>query len=217
MNLPDGESAREAVNEILARSYYQLDPDSGADGAADRLIQALWQFLFWLLTPIRWLIEWIQQLPPIVSTLVTVLLILIVLALLFHIAYSLFRAVRSVKRAGAYQLSEDAEADPEELEIEALRRFDQGDPLTGIRMLYKACLLRIKQKDKNLLKKGMTNREHLMRLRRTPLFEPMQTLVITIDNKFYGEETCSSADFMQCQEAHARLVDSLKGIHVAGA
>lgn len=203
--LPDPETIRRTAEEVLRRPDYQLGPPSDA-GAT--LLAWWYRLLYWILTPIRWLLEALSGLPdwlrwPIVLGLVALLILLV-----FHIGYTIVKAVTGPRqRRGLAGAVGRTPRDPAALERQASEAVARGDFLTAIRLLFAACLLRLEAAEKRTFRPGTTNREHLRRHRDSPVFEPLQQFVETIETRWYGQGVCGPEDYEACRAAHARIRD----------
>lgn len=208
-DLPSSDRIRDISEDVLSASKYQLET-TAPKGALAEIYAQLYRLAEWLLTPIRWLIESLNGFPPILRNVIVVLLCLLLLVLAVHIVYTVIRAIR-VKKKGKFEFKLESEAvqDPKVLEDESIRAAQAGDPLLAIRLLFRACLLRISDKQKRPFRKGTTNREHLTNVRGTGFFEPVRTFVIMIDRKWYGDESCGMEDFEACRHAHHQLLVAL--------
>lgn len=215
----DPEKIRTTASEVISRSEYRLDPEVPV-GAFASIYRGLMQFLNWIFSPIRWIFEWAANLPALIRDVVVVILVLLLVALVAHIVYVIVRAVRK----GRYEkvdldLSMDEIPDPSHLEQSANRFADQGDWITAVRFLFQASLVRLhwqaeRQQGAAVIRKGMTNREHLARFRQSSVFDPIRLFVQTIDRKWYGDEACSLDDYTACKQAYEAIVNFAGGSRV---
>ena len=81
----------------------------------------------------------------------------------------------------------------------------------AVRLLFRACLLRLELAESRKYRGGTTNREVLLRHRNTAVYEPIRLFVETLEVKWYGLGECSLSDYESCRLAHAELVRSAKG------
>lgn len=204
---------QDKVQEVLARPDYQdanLEPSNELSALIARLIE-------WVLIPLRWLFELTEGLPSVLRWIIVVGLILLLLALMFHIGWSLYRAVvgaDSGRKRGPRlsALDEQRPADPAELERLAETATADGDLIQAVRLLFRAALLRLEQREKRPFRRGTTNRQHLNRYRGTSFFQPLEVLVQTIERKWYGDEICEPAHLAACQQAHLSVRQALRGV-----
>ena len=198
---PPPETIRQKATEVVARPEYQLEQ------GLDEGTQALWlTILSWILKPFIWLFEALDGLPIAVRILVIIVLAIVAVALMGHIAWSLIAAIRQTPRHRQQtSLEGDRPLDPEELEAAAQSAASGGEHLEAVRLLFRAALRRIEQAEDRKFRLGITNRELLRRYGRSPLFDPLQLFVETIDRKWYGGEVCQPADYEQCREGHVRI------------
>ncbi len=178
----------------MARAEYKLD-----EGLSEES-QTLWLMLLrTLLRPFVWLSEVLGGLPTFLQIIVTIVLVIVVIALMSHIIWSIVAAVRGkprhVQPAGTRTVQE---SEPKELEAAAERAAANGLYLEGIRLLFRASLVRIERAQKRKLRVGITNRELLRRYRNSSLAEPLARFVDMIDRKWFGDEDCHAVDFESC-------------------
>jgi hypothetical protein len=90
----------------------------------------------------------------------------------------------------------------------------RGDYIAAVRLLFRACLLRLESAEKRAARAGVTNREHLRQHQDSPVFEPLRVFVDIIDTKWYGRGDCGRDDYEACIAAHARIHQFAKdGLH----
>lgn len=161
VDLPTSERIRDISNGVLSDSKYQLET-AAPEGALAEIYSQLMKLLEWLISPIISFVEVLSGFSPILRNLIVVVLCVLLLAVASHIVFTVIRAIR-VKRQISFEFKLDSEAiqDPTRLEEESNRAAQAGDPLLAIRLLFRACLLRISEKQKRPIRKGTTNREHL--------------------------------------------------------
>lgn len=207
-SIPSADEIKKVAEEVVSRSYYELESEPPT-GAVASMLQAIFDFFSWLFRPVFDFFQWINGLPAIIRNLVVIFLILLLVALVAHIIYTIARAIKSRKKRFSFEQESEKEIDPRELEKEAHLSAQNGDFVLGIRCLYKAALVRIMNKDKTVVRLGMTNREHIQRLRRTQLFEPIKLLAQMVEQKWYGKQPCSSDDYQSCRQAHQQIMSLL--------
>lgn len=203
--MPDPEMIRRTAEEVLRRPEFQLEPrpDSGAT-----VLDWLLRILHWVLMPIQWLIDAFSFLPFPLAVMVVVALVAIVIVLVLHITYTIVMAVTgSGSKRGVGAAVRETIRDPSILERQASEAVARGDFITGIRLLFAACLLRLETAEKRPFRPGTTNREHLRRRKDSPLFEPLKRFVDTIETRWYGEGACGPDDFEACRAAYTRIRD----------
>ena len=93
-------------------------------------------------------------------------------------------------------------------EMDANHAF--AELIEAVRFLFRACLARFQDRERRPFRRGTTNRGHLRRYRGSQFFVPLETLVTTIELKWYGEEVCDAADYQACRQAHAEVVSILR-------
>ena len=205
------DAIRRKATEVVARTEYQLD-----EGLTDES-QSLWLMLLrTLLRPFVWLSEVLGELPTFLQIIVIIVLVIVVLALMTHIIWSFVAAVRGKPHidqiAGAGSVRD---SDPQELETAAERAATNGLYLEGIRLLFRASLIRIERAQKRRLRVGITNRELLRRYRNSSVAEPLARLVDMIDRKWFGDEDCHAVDFESCLNDQLTIRQLTGGAHNA--
>jgi hypothetical protein len=201
--LPDPETIRRTALEVLRRPDYQLQPqpDSGPI-----LLELMLRVLRWILTPFQWLLDALEGLPGWLRWPVAVGLFALLILLVFHIGYTIVRAVLGPRqKRGLAAVAAHTPRDPAELERQAGAAVSRGDFITAIRLLFLACLVRLELAEKRAIRAGTTNREHLRRHQDSPVFEPLKLFVEIIDTGWYGRGVCGLAEFEACRLAHAQI------------
>lgn len=211
--LPEAKTIRDKAAEIVARPEFQLDTDRQGES-----LNLFLRVLFWLLQPIRWLLEFLSQLPSPLWWLVVITMTAALVALIAHIVWSFIQAVHGSPRKRLGTLARDSKATPEELERAAAEAERQGDYIGAVRLLFRAGILRIERAEEKPIRRGITNHELLRRYRTSPLFEPLDWFVRTIDAKWYGYETCVSEDCLLSREEYSRICRAaVRRPHAVGA
>jgi hypothetical protein len=203
--LPDPDTIRRTAEQVLRRPDYQLNPqpDSGSI-----LLAWLWRILHWISRPFQWLFDALEGLPDWLRWPIAVGLTALLVLLVFHIGYTIVRAVSGPGRQnGLAAALQRTPRDPAALERRAAEAASGGDFITAIRLLFAACLLRLEAAEKRTFRAGTTNREHLRRHRDSPVFEPLELFVEIIETRWYGQGVCGPADFEACRAAHTLIRD----------
>ncbi|NQT38913.1 MAG: hypothetical protein HQ581_15560 [Planctomycetes bacterium] len=203
VSLPDPETIRRTAEEVVQRPDYRLEP-LGEGGKT--FLDLFLGMIEWLLTPLSWLFGALDGLPEWLRWLIVAGLLVLLLALVAHIIYAVVTALRGPTRsARARALSEPRHLDPGLPEREAEAAAAAGDYIGAIRLLFRACLLRLAAGEKRAFRPALTNREYLRRYRGTPVFDGMSLFVETIDCKWYGGAACAPTDYKACRDAHGRI------------
>ena len=212
-SLPDAETIRRKAVEVAARPEFQLDTDR------DRESLSIWlRILFWLLTPIRWFLSLIEGLPDPLWWLIVIVLSATVVALLVHIVWSFLQALKGTPRKRFGAAASDPKASAEELERAAAEAEAHGDYIGAVRLWFRAGILRIERAEDKPIRRGITNHELLRRYRASPLFEPLQWFVRTIDSKWYGYDVCVAEDCLACRSEYDRICRlAVRRPHAVGA
>ncbi len=210
LQLPSAEQIRRKAQEVLARPEYQTDSASG-DGGRSLMLR----ILGWLGDAFRWLADSLSFLPDRWRYPAAIGLVILLALLIFRMIIGLRRATQLPSRVRGERKRQPRIQSPEELEKLALAERERGRWVEAIRLLFRACLLRLEKFEKRPLRPGATNRELLRRYRRSSVYEPLRTMVDTIDQKWYGDYPAAEADFEDCQTAHQQL-RSLLDKHASG-
>jgi hypothetical protein len=203
IQLPAPESIRDAAKTVLARPDFQAD---GSADAAEGLLGYLHRLLIEILGRFRDFFEWLYQMSPVLAWLLIAALVITVVMLIGHILWTIVMVVRGGRRQA---LLDDELAgrkiDPAELAAEAERARRDENYILGVRLLFRACLGVLEEREGKRFRPGSTNREHLARYRQTPIYEWLSRFVWVIDSKWYGSQACLAADFAACHEAYDKI------------
>ena len=101
---------------------------------------------------------------------------------------------------------------PLALERLAQEAVAQGDFISAVRYLFRACLVRLQANDERTFRPGMTNREYLRRFRKTSFVDSLALFVELIDTKWYGGGDCRREDYESCRTAYALIQQQMKDI-----
>jgi hypothetical protein len=201
--LPDPAAVRNTAHEVLARPEFQVDGSTEA-------VESLWDFLVRLFFKIthsfRALFEWLYLLSPLLAWLFIGALVTTLVALVAHILWTIFMVLGRDRRKTALANALILEkVNPADLVRQAESARAGGDYMLGVRLLFRACLALLEQREGKSFRPGATNREHLNRYRQSPLYDWLARFVWVIDSKWYGSEACLPADFAACHEAYERI------------
>jgi|SRR5580704_556340 hypothetical protein len=201
--LPGPDQIRRTAQEVLARPEFQVD---GSKEAAE----GLWGFLhrLWVefISIFRNFFLWLYQMSPVLAWLFIGVLVITLLLLVGHIAWTIVMVVRGNRHEAALADSlTSQDINPEQLVKQAEAARAEGNFILGVRLLFRACLVLLEQREGRKFRLGATNREHLNRYRQTPLYDWLARFVWVIDSKWYGSEACLPADFAACHEAYERI------------
>jgi len=200
------EEVRRKAAEVVARPDYRLD--QGLDSESQSLLLTV---LSWILRPFLWFFESLQGLPGPLRVLVVITLFVIMVALIVHMVWSFVTAIRGSRTDSlSHASARDRVFDPRQLEASAEQAAADGQYLDAIRFLFKAALVRIEQAEDKKLRVGITNRELLRRYQKSPLRDPLARFADMIDRKWYGTETCESADYADCRTQHSSVCELLQ-------
>ena len=204
----DEDVLRGKLEEVLSRSEFHTET------VQDNSIWWLeWMLsaIKWILKPFLWLIEVTNDLPLPMQLLIIIPLFAVAIGLIAHICWTLYQAMSGGRiRVPAYSSPAVAtRLSADEWERRADEAVEEGDLIGAVRCLWRGCLVRLEDRERRPFRRGTTNREHLKRYRETGLFDPLETLVVTIEQKWYGDEVCEVDDYQECRQAHAEAVTLL--------
>ncbi len=194
----DEDSARAALDEVLARDEFQPEPEE--DGS-----RSLWQrFLDGVNNVVTAVFEWIDRLlggsggggsPASV-----VLAAVGVLAVVGIVAFAI-RSVRESLTPGVTRLAEGSAEErytSAEARAEAERLFAAGEYRAALRLLYLATLIRWEEAGRLRFDRSLTNREVVARVNLqgdAALLDQLSPLVDRFDRIWYGGAACTSDDY----------------------
>jgi hypothetical protein len=201
--LPPPDQIRRDAQSVLARPEFQADASTEA---AEGLWAYLHRIFLEILQGFRNLFEWLYGMSPVLAWLFISVLVITVVVLTAHIIWTIVMAVRHGRR----RVSLDDELslrkiDPAELAQQAEQARREENYILGVRLLFRACLTLLEQREGKKFRPGATNREHLSRYRQTPVYEWLARFVWVIDSKWYGSAACLPADFAACHEAYDKI------------
>lgn len=203
-SLPDAETIRRTADEVLARPEFQAEPlgDSGAT-IWDLFLRAL----AWLITPFRWLFNALEGIPDVLRWSIVVGLALALVALISHITYTIVTVVRGSNPSHKkFTLETQRPPDPADLERQSREAAARQDYIGAVRLLFRACLLRLEEAEKRKIRAGTTNRELLRKHKSSLAYRPMKQFVDTIEWKWYGLGECGAEDYEVCRTAHGEIL-----------
>lgn len=197
------ETIRHVAREVLARPEFDLGGDTRK---AETLLEGLFRLLWWLLTPIRWLFDVLENIHPALAWVVIALLGAVLLLLVWHLAYTFRTALARLPGAGRFRPTRRVDdLDPADLEARADNAYSERSFIEAIRLLFRAAMLRLEGVEQRRFRVGVTNREILAHYRDRPPQGPLRAFVELIDRKWYGEGTCDESDFLECRAAYRQI------------
>jgi uncharacterized protein DUF4129 len=210
--LPGPEAVRNAAREVLARPEFQIDGSTKTEG----LWNFLWRLFWRAVDTFGDFFDWLMKMSPVLAWLFIAALVITLVVLVVHILWTTVMFFRRDRRAPSLA---DAlslkKVNPADLARQAEAARAGGDYILGVRLLFRASLALLEQREGKTFRLGATNREHLNRYRQTPLYDWLARFVWVIDLKWYGDETCQPADFAACHEAYERICSMAAGIENA--
>ncbi|HXY35435.1 MAG TPA: DUF4129 domain-containing protein [Planctomycetaceae bacterium] len=200
--LPDSQTVRKTAREVLARPEYKFDTPTDFSG----LLAEFSALVRKVVEAIQNLFNRLYDMSPILAWTLVAALVICLCLLLGHIIWTLVTVARRDRRV-LDPLADLArrKADPAAIAREADEAGARGNYILGVRLLYRASLMRLEQAEEKPFRPGATNHEHLSRYRATPLYDWLARLVSTIDSKWYGSEECLASDFAECRDAYERI------------
>jgi hypothetical protein len=203
--LPDPETIRSTAQEVVRRPEFQIRPTHNG--------RVVWDMLWRLLEPIFRFFSGLWDISPVLAWLVIILLSLLGIVLIGHIVYTFRQAIARRTRLGDALGLGARRIDPIELEREAEDAAVRQEFIQAVRLLFRAALLRIAQREKRELRPGTTNREYLRRYDKSAFANPLQQFVEIIDAKWYGYGVCNAQDYHACRHAHTVICEANEVIH----
>ncbi len=202
--LPDPEVIRQTAQDVIQRPEYRFEAPENVISLRE-VIEAIIRTLEWVLQPITGLFSWLFSISPWLSWGVMLLLCVLLALIVGHLVYTFAVVFRQRKRS--FELSDDVAPGmrPETLELQAQEAVTAGDYIQAVRLLFRACLLRLEQAEDRPLRRGLTNREYLRRYSDTLFYDPLVPFVNMIDHKWYGGGECRVEDYELCADAHAKV------------
>ncbi len=201
--LPDSATVRATARAVLARPEFRVD---GSTEAGESLLDSLWRFLMRALDAISDFFHWLEKMSPVLAWAFIIGLVAVLVLLVGHIIWTIVMIVRGDRRAPAVS---DSPARRKLTAAELARQAEAaraaGDMILGVRLLFRACLAHLEQREGKTFRPGATNHEHLNRYRQTPVYDCLAQFVWVIDSKWYGSEPCVPADFSACHDAYERI------------
>jgi len=199
--LPGPAEIRRKAVEVLARPEYR----NGSPEEENATQQVLLSALRAVRDAYNWIVGLTESVPAYVRYPVAAALVVVLILVFVHIIYTLRQATQLPAQGSRLRERQGRRQSPDELVTLARQEFEQGRIVEAARLLLRAGLRRLEQAEKRPHRPGMTNRELLLRYRSSPVFEPLRTLVSTIDRKWYGDEPAVSEDYRSCLDAEQRL------------
>lgn len=194
------------LNEVLARPEFQVATgNSMLQQYLDAIRAWFWSWVVWLLDPLLELLRRDSDTiaPILVYGLIGVSAVIVIAGLV------LIRRLSRGSVAGDGALADFSETGRPRAADELGRSRDAaagGDPRQAIHHLYLAILLRLDEREHLAFDGALTNRELLPRLTAAPaLAEPFEALVSQFDRLWYGQQTCTVAEY----EAFHTLADTV--------
>ncbi len=210
-HIPDPSTIRQTAQEIVQGDEYQLESVATADDSI--MLSIIFKIIRWIGDFFRALDGLLGDLPAFLRWFIIIALVALLTLLIMHIIYTIRLMIKGGGKKGEFQFAtEKMRVKPETLEKEAERLSNQKDYISAVRHLFLACLIRLEEFEKKTYSRGMTNHQHLVHFKGTPVFDPFKTFVDVIDFKWYGEDECLEEDFITCKTAHLNICKQTQGI-----
>ena len=193
------ETIRRTAQEVLSNPRYQSTPTEGAN-----LLSLLAGILERILDPF---VEIFELLNGVSRFLAWTVFGFVVITLVVLLVVGVHRLIHSKRVAHvAHSLpNEQRHRDPLQLEKLAGDSLLDRDYVVAVRLYLMATLLRLELAQEKRFRPGMTNREHLRRYRRSPIFKPMQYIVDRMDQTWYGGASCDLETASKCRDAYQEI------------
>lgn len=205
--MPDETVLRDKMREVLSRPIYRVERPTND---SFWMVELFLKVIEWLITPFRWLFEITDGLPMWLRVVIVVVLVVALVAVLTHFVFTLFRALGGERRVDlAASITQSPLKTAREWERLADAAAERGEWIEAVRHLFRACLARLEERERRPFRRGTTNRGHLRRYRNASFSESLEVLVVTIERKWYGDESCDAGDYAACQQAHSRVTAGL--------
>lgn len=214
---PNPETIRQKAEEIVQRSEYQIDRETGM---GDAIIDLMIWIGEWLIYPFKWLFNAMEGLPEGFRWVVVIGLFIVLIALVGHLLYTLVTVLRPTTRKAKFAsaLSATRKLSAKEFEDLAQEAFAQHDYIAAVRFLFRASLVHLQTVEGRPFSPGLTNRQYVRRYRKSPFVGALQSFVDIIDTGWYGNGVCREEEYLRCQEAYAEIRRQTKvGSHADGA
>jgi hypothetical protein len=201
---PETETIRRTARDVVDRSEFQIRPTHNG--------QIVWDLVWRILRPVFQFFSHLWDISPILAWIVAIVLSLLLIVIVAHITYTFHQpSARRNRLEGNLQMG-SRKVDPIVLERQSEDAAVRQDFITAVRLLFRATLLRIAQREKRELRPGTTNREYLRRYSQTAFAGPLQLFVDIIDAKWYGYEECQAHDYQACRRAHTTICAASEAI-----
>lgn len=209
-SMPEETVLRDKMREVLSRPEYRTDR------VADEtpwLLELLLKAIEWFADLIRWwLFEFTESWPMFLRVIISLVMVVLLVAVFVHGFITLFRALNGERR-------EKVSVSPSPSPLTTAREWERladdaaerREWIAAVRHLFRACLARLEERERRPFRRGTTNREHLRRYRNAAFCDALEVLVVTIERKWYGDETCDAKDYEACRQAHSRVTASVIG------
>ncbi len=209
ITLPEADAIRKTASGILESSEYRLEPAERLNtGILEEIIDGILDFL----ASFRHFFAGLYELSPFLAYGFVLLLLIILILLIWHIFYSFRSALRNTVVEKDFTLDEEVSEKPHLWERRAFEAAENGDYISGLRYLFRACLLRLSEPRGGIVRYAATNKEYLAEYAGTRFFSPLSCFVELIDYKWYGGEDCARSDYERGVESYEYLKRELKNV-----
>ena len=205
--LPPPEAIHAEAERILRQPEFHPDPAPLYAPWAEMVRRILGR-AFHAVAP---LFEGLFGISPLLYWVAVVGLAIAAVGLVFHLGNAIRHAFGgAASKGGRFVNGVVFSESPEGWEKQAWRAGADGDAIGAVRLLFKACLLRLDTARGKAMRKGATNRECLQAFRGTAAHDCLAVFVETIDHKWYAGQVCSLDDFEKCRSAHEAVCRAAK-------
>ncbi len=207
--LPSEHQVRDTVRRILARSEYQVPPETVLHRLLDLFWRVVARLIEWLLKPLEWLVDRMSRVAPEMSPsarwLVVGVLTFLLVLLLLHIFYLLAGSFDTGRRRRAARAAGVAHLDPSSLLADARRLAMAGRYRDAIRALYLAALLRLDRAEIVSYDPARTNWEYASAVAGAPIAADFRELTRIADRAMYSAAPVGPDDFSRAERLFSRL------------
>src|SRR5690606_24827739 len=153
--LPDPEQIKQAAQEVIQRSEYDLS--RGDSASRVRLVEKIAEFIRDLFRPFSSALDSLHDASPVAWWIVVILLILVLIALVTHIIWSVYRAFRRKQQLVAPEEEIDTrETAPDYWEERARQAAEARDYVSAMRFLLQSSLMHLEHAASSRLRRGAT-------------------------------------------------------------
>jgi len=192
---PEGPAIRRELQRVYSRPEFNPDEDD------------LWA---WLRNALLWFFHWLGTLHdtlPLLFWLLVLGCFLLLGLLVFHITWTIVRAIHAGRRAGMA----GADAEERRRRSAAYRQEAESSAAAGnfteaVRLLFLSLVYAFDEAGRLLFRPALTNREYLNLFADRPAVEQnLRVFVDLLDANWYGERPTAGAEYASCRTLYDRV------------